>query len=258
MSTTKILVCGACGRMGTRIIELAKNDKELIVVGGLEIPGHPGIGSGDPKVYGRIEDVIGACDVVIDFTAPGSTIQHLLEAKKHKKPVVVGTTGFSTQELTEVNSMAREMPLVVSPNMSVGINILFKLVADVAKAVPDYDVEILELHHNKKKDAPSGTADKLFRIIAKALGRSPESCGVYGRKGVVGERKKEEIGVMAIRAGDIVGDHTVFFAGNGERIELTHRAHSRDTLAAGALLAAKWLVKQNPGLYDMQDVLGMK
>jgi 4-hydroxy-tetrahydrodipicolinate reductase len=128
----------------------------------------------------------------------------------------------------------------------------------VAKAVPGYDVEIVELHHNQKKDAPSGTAAKLYQIIAKALGRNPEKSGIYGRHGVIGARKKEEIGVMAVRAGDIVGDHTVYFAGAGERLELTHRAHSRDTLASGALTAAKWLAKQKPGLYDMQDVLNIK
>lgn len=248
MNKTRIIVCGALGKMGSRIIRLAQADSELEVAGGVEAK--------DNTLYTKdISSVLPSGDVVIDFTAPAATLEHLALCKKARKAIVIGTTGFSVEEIKNIKEASVHVPVVFSPNMSVGVNLLFILAKETAKALSNYDIEIVELHHNQKKDAPSGTAAKLSEIIADSLGRKIEDVGIYGRKGVTGARTKEEIGVMAVRAGDIVGEHTVYFAGPGERIELTHRAHSRDTFAAGAIVAAKWVVRQKPGLYDMQHVL---
>jgi 4-hydroxy-tetrahydrodipicolinate reductase len=258
MNKVKIIVSGAAGKMGTRIIALAQNDKNTEVVGEIEAGGsYTLIENGQRKAVDGME--LAACgDVLVDFSTPQASLEHLALAVAAGKAIVLGTTGFSEAETEKIKAAAGKIPVVFSPNMSVGVNLLFKLAAQVAKVLADYDIEILELHHNQKKDAPSGTAVKLAQVIASSLGRNIEDVGVYGRHGVIGPRKKEEIGVLAVRAGDIVGEHTVFFAGPGERIELTHRAHSRDTLASGALVAAKWLARQKSGLYDMQDVLGLK
>jgi 4-hydroxy-tetrahydrodipicolinate reductase len=244
--------------MGTSIIRLAQADADVSVTGAVENRGNPAVGTGSPKIAAAIEDVIALGDVVVDFTMPEASLAHLAAAEKNNKAIVVGTTGFSAEQIARIREASRKIPVVFTPNMSIGVNILFKLAAEVARIVPGYDVEIVELHHNQKKDAPSGTAVKLAEVIAGALDRNLKDVGVYGRQGIVGPRKKEEIGILAMRAGDIVGEHTAYFAGPGERIEITHRAHSRDTLASGALTAAKWLAKQKPGLYDMQDVLGIK
>jgi 4-hydroxy-tetrahydrodipicolinate reductase len=185
-------------------------------------------------------------------------VEHLVEALKSSKSIVIGTTGFSETEISEIKAASKKIPVFFTPNMSVGVNLLFKLAEEAAKIIPGYDIEIVELHHNQKKDAPSGTAVKLLEVISRALGKDPKKIGVFGRQGTPGARSKEEIGVMAVRAGDIVGEHTVYLAGPGERIELTHRAFSRDTFAAGALRAAKWVYGKAPGLYDMQDVQGLK
>src|SRR5262249_14438283 len=175
------------------------------------------------------------------------------------RAMVIGTTGFSTSELDEVRTLARQVPCVCSPNMSVGVNLIYKVIAEMAKTLGDeYDIEVIEAHHRLKKDAPSGTALKIAEILARAVNRDLNHVGVYARKGMIGERKKGEIGIQTIRAGDIVGDHTILFGGVGERIEVTHRASSRDTFARGALRAARWVVKQPPGLYDMMDVLGLR
>jgi 4-hydroxy-tetrahydrodipicolinate reductase len=258
MDKTKIIVCGAAGKMGVRILDLARQDANIQIAGAVEYAKHPAIGIGDPAIRGALREVISAGDVIIEFTSPAATLEHLAEAVDKKRAMVIGTTGFKPEEEKAIHSAASRIPIVFSPNMSVGINLLFKLAAEVAGIIPGYDIEIVELHHNQKKDAPSGTAVKLAQVIAGALDRDLDKVGVYGRHGVIGPRKKEEIGVLAVRAGDIVGDHTIYFAGLGERIELTHRAHSRDTLAAGALRAARWVVAQKPGLYDMQDVLGFR
>ena len=256
----KIVVCGAAGRMGQAIYSIAKVDENVQIVGALEYEGSPAIGTCNPPIAasGELEKYLPEADVLIDFTNPDSALKHLETAKKYKKPVVIGTTGFITEQKEKIAEYAKKIPVIMSPNMSVGVNILFKLVASVAKRIPDYDIELLELHHNKKKDAPSGTAAALAEVVAGAIGKNINDVGVYGRKSIMAERKKDEIGIMSIRAGDIVGEHTVYFAGPGERIELTHRAHSRDTFAAGAIRAAKWLIDKEPGLYDMQDVLGIK
>ena len=198
-------------------------------------------------------------EVVIDFSVPEATLSHLRAVVQRRRAMVIGTTGFSSDELQELRSLARQVPCVFSPNMSVGVNLLYKVIGEMAKTLgDDYDIEVIEAHHRLKKDAPSGTALKIAEVLARAVNRDLNQVGVYARKGLVGERKKQEIGIQTIRAGDIVGDHTVLFGGMGERIEITHRASSRDTFARGALRAAHWVVKQPPGLYDMMDVLNLK
>jgi len=253
----KIGVCGAAGRMGSRIIALAQNNPELCVVAGVERKELQKNCPNNIKLSDNLSDVVELCDIIIDFTAPDVTLKNVALAKEKNKPIVIGTTGFDAQKLQIIANASKGIPVLLSPNMSLGVNLLFKLSAIAAKALKGYDIEIVELHHNQKKDAPSGTAAKLAEIMALALDRDIAKVGVYGREGIVGARTKEEIGVMAVRAGDIVGEHTVYLAGTGERIELTHRAYSRDILASGALTAAKWLSKQSSGLYSMQDVLSL-
>jgi len=198
-------------------------------------------------------------DVVVDFTTPPATMGHLRIVSQHRRGIVIGTTGFSPAELDELRAAAKVIPCVCSPNMSVGINVIYKVIGEMAKTLgEDYDIEVIEAHHRLKKDAPSGTALKMAEVLARAVNRDLAQVGVYARKGLIGERTRGEIGIQTIRAGDIVGDHTVLFGTMGERIEVTHRASSRDTFARGALRAARWLVKQPPGLYDMLDVLGLK
>jgi 4-hydroxy-tetrahydrodipicolinate reductase len=186
-------------------------------------------------------------------------LESLEFAKETQKAIVIGTTGLNSEQMERLKELSKEVRCVYSPNMSVGVNVMFRIVQEVAKTLgPDYDVEILEAHHHLKKDSPSGTAVRLGELIAKATGRDFSKVGVYGRRGMIGERTKEEIGVQVIRAGDIVGEHTVLFGGVGERLEIIHRAHSRDNFARGAVRAALWVVNQPNGLYDMQDVLGLR
>jgi 4-hydroxy-tetrahydrodipicolinate reductase len=253
----KITVCGAAGRMGQTILAIAKSDESVKIVGALEYDGSRAIGTGDPVIssIGDLEKFLSETEVLIDFTNPESALRNLEAAGKYKVSVVIGTTGFNEEQGKKIMEISESIPVVFSPNMSVGVNILFKLVEAVAKKIPDYDIEIVELHHNKKKDSPSGTAAKLAEIAAASTGKNISDVSVYDRHFADAVRKKDEIGLHSIRAGDIVGDHTVYFAGPGERIELTHRAHSRDTFAAGAIRAAKWAAGRKPGLYDMMDVL---
>lgn len=265
----KLTVCGAAGRMGSRIIALSKEYEDLKVVGAVEASGNPkigvdaglvaGVGNLDVPITDDLEKVISDTDIVINFTNPEATLEHLAVVKKHKKSIVIGTTGFSNDQVKIIQESAKEIPIVFSPNMSIGVNLLFKILADVARVLgDDYDIEIVEAHHRMKKDAPSGTAIKMAKVIAEALGRNLDEVAVYARKGIIGERTKKEIGIQTVRAGDIVGEHTVLFGGLGERIEITHKASSRDTFARGALKAAKWLYGKSAGLYDMGDVLGIK
>jgi 4-hydroxy-tetrahydrodipicolinate reductase len=257
----KITICGAAGKMGQAIVSVVKTEFDVQIAGALEYDGNKAIGAGDPIIFpvSSLEKFLTESDVVIDFTNPESTLKNLEAAKKYDVPVVVGTTGFTEKQREKISEISKNIPIVFSPNMSVGVNILFKLVEAVAKKIPDYDIEIVELHHNKKKDSPSGTAVKLAEVAASSIDKNINDVVVYGRHFSDLARKKEEIGILSVRAGDIVGEHTVYFAGSGERIELTHRAHSRDTFATGAVRAAKWLVSsQNPGLYDMFDVLNLK
>lgn len=263
-----VVVTGVAGRMGSTLARLVEEDPDLYLVGATEAPDHPWVGQELKALLGVGEGVEVApsleaalseqAQVVIDFTQPQATLSHLETAVEHGIPMVIGTTGLSGDDLEKARSMASRIPCVWAPNMSVGVNLLFKLVGEVARILgEDYDVEIVEIHHRFKKDAPSGTAVRLAESVAQALDRDLDEVGVYGRHGLVGERKREEIGVMALRAGDVVGEHTVIFGTQGERVELTHRAHSRETFARGALRAAKWVVDKGPGLYDMAQVLGL-
>ena len=265
----KVIVAGAAGRMGCRLVSLIKDSTALTLVGAIEGKGHHTIGEDAGEIAGcgragvPISDDLSALldrgDVVVEFSSPEATVDHLRIVAQHKRAMVIGTTGFSASELEELKSLARQVPCVCSPNMSVGVNLIYKVISEMAKTLGDeYDIEVIEAHHRLKKDAPSGTALKIAEVLAKAVSRDLNQVGVYARKGLIGERKKKEIGIQTIRAGDIVGDHTILFGGMGERIEVTHRASSRDTFASGALRAARWVVRQPPGLYDMMDVLSLK
>jgi 4-hydroxy-tetrahydrodipicolinate reductase len=265
----KVIVAGAAGRMGCRLVTLIKDSTILRLAGAVEGKGHHALGQDAGEVAGcgrvgvSITDDLSALleggEVVIDFSAPEATLNHLRAVAQHRRAMVIGTTGFSASELVELKVLARQVPCVLSPNMSVGINLIYKVITEMAKTLGDeYDIEVIEAHHRLKKDAPSGTALKIAEVLARAVNRDLNQVGVYERKGLIGERKKTEIGIQTIRAGDIVGDHTVLFGGMGERIEVTHRASSRDTFARGALRAARWAIRQPPGLYDMMDVLNLK
>lgn len=262
-------VAGIGGRMGSRIAQLARETEGVELIGVFEHPAHPAVGKdvaeiigGSPtgmRISGNMEQALGDADVVIDFTNASASLGHLQVAAARKVPMVVGSTGFSADQMEQARELSRNFPCVLTPNMSMGVNVLFKVVADVARLLGGgFDVEIVEAHHRFKKDAPSGTALKLAQIVAGALERDLDQVGVYARHGLIGERTDQEIGIQTLRGGDIVGEHTVLFAGLGERIELTHRAHSRDNFARGAIRAALWVVQQPPGLYDMQHVLGIR
>lgn len=265
----KAIITGAGGRMGSRIISLLEEEQGIEPAGAVERMDHPvvgqdvgeflGLGKRGIVVESGLDSCISRGDVVIDFTSHEASMQNMEIAARHKRAIVIGSTGFSSAEMEKIQELARNVPCVLAPNMSVGVNVMFKLLKLVAETLgDDYDVEILEVHHHLKKDAPSGTALKMAQIVAEALGRDLNEVGVYERKGLVGERSRTEIGIQSLRAGDIVGEHTVLFGAVGERLELIHRAHSRDNFARGAIRAAKWVVNQEPGLYDMQDVLGLR
>lgn len=265
----KAIVSGAAGRMGGRIIHMIHQNPDIELVAAFERPDHPSIGSdagliagiGELGVIinGSLEEVVDKGDVLIEFTTPEATIANLKIAADKDLAVVIGTTGFSGALLEEVKELAARVRCVMAPNMSVGVNVMFKIAGEMARILgTDFDMEILEVHHRFKKDAPSGTAMRLAQILADATGRDLEKVAVYERKGLIGERKTDEIGIQTWRAGDIAGEHTILFGGMGERLELTHRAHSRDNFARGAVRAALWVVNQPKGLYDMQDVLGLK
>jgi 4-hydroxy-tetrahydrodipicolinate reductase len=262
-------VAGIAGRMGSRVAQLVRETAGLELVAGFERPDHPLVGKDLGEVMGAerlnlvvaagIQQVLEQADVVIDFTSAAASLQHLEAASAAGKAMVIGSTGFTPEQIARAREVAGRIPCVLAPNMSMGVNVLFKVVAEVARLLgDDYDVEIIEAHHRFKKDAPSGTALKLGQVVAEALGRDLGQVGVYARHGLTGERDPQAIGIQTIRAGDIVGEHTVLYANLGERIEITHRAHSRDNFARGALRAALWVVQQPPGLYDMQHVLGIK
>ena len=266
---TKVIIAGAAGRMGRRIGYMVNEHLELQVAGGFERPENPdvgrdmgelgGYGANGVKVANALEAVIDEGDVIIDFTFHEATMKIARQAAQKNRAMVIGTTGLSQENLQELASLCKNFPCVQAPNMAVGVNVLFKLAAKVASILGnDYDMEIVEAHHRMKKDAPSGTAMKLGEMMAQAVGRNLDEDGVFSRHGIIGERTDKEIGLQTIRGGDIVGEHTVYFAGAGERLELTHRAHSRDNFARGAALAAAWVVKQPNGLYNMFDVLGLQ
>lgn len=265
----KAIVAGACGRMGKRIIHMIHQNQEIILHGAFERPDHPsvkedagqvaGVGNLGVKIAGSLEDVIDQGDVLIDFTAPQATLDNIKMIVSRGLAMVIGTTGITGDMLKEVEAIAGKIRCVMAPNMSVGVNVMFRIAGEMARILgSDYDTEILEVHHRLKKDAPSGTAMRLAQIVAESVGRDLEKVGVYERKGIIGERTDEEIGIQTWRAGDITGEHTVMFGGIGERLELIHRAHNRDNFARGGVRAALWIVNQPEGLYDMQDVLGLR
>jgi 4-hydroxy-tetrahydrodipicolinate reductase len=245
----KIIISGISGKMGSRIGVLASQDKNIEIAGGLEDSSSPAIGRDigeliaigkiNKKIEADFNKIVSFCDVLIEFTGPSATMEHLEAAVKNKKAMVIGTTGFSKDETGKIKEASGKIPIVFSPNMSIGANLMFKITEEVAAALgKDYEAEIIEAHHDQKKDAPSGTAKRLGEVVSKVKGKMPP--------------------IHSVRLGDIVGDHTVIFAGKGERIELTHRAHSRDAFAKGALDAAKFLAGKKPGLYTMADVIGVK
>lgn len=269
----KVAVMGCAGRMGREIAGLVLENNNLVLSGGVERRGHPlvgkdmiaallgspGFGLNRPEaiISDDLKEIIGGIDVVIDFTNPESSMEHYRIVADAGKAIVIGTTGFSAGQITIMESFREKAVCVRSPNMSIGVNVMFKLVAEAARMLSSYDMEITEIHHNLKKDAPSGTAMRLAEILARETKRDLSKVGVYGRHGLVGERKPDEIGVMSLRMSDVVGEHTVFFGGQGERVEITHKATSRKNFAAGAVLAAGWLGGKKNGIYDMRDVLGL-
>jgi 4-hydroxy-tetrahydrodipicolinate reductase len=256
----KVAIAGAGGRMGRALIEAVVADPALELAVALDAAGSPALGqpAGKLKIGSDLGALSGA-DVLIDFTRPEGTLAHLDACLRHGKALVIGTTGFSDAQKTRIAQGARRIAIVQSPNFAIGVNVVFRLAQTAAAALgDDYDVEIVEAHHRHKVDAPSGTALKLGELVAAALGRDLAKVATHGRAGDTGERPAKAIGFHAIRGGDIVGEHTVIFAGAGERVEVTVRSQSRMTYAAGALRAAKWLRGHAPGLYDMSDVLGLK
>jgi 4-hydroxy-tetrahydrodipicolinate reductase len=250
----KVIVCGALGKMGRTVIEEIAGDPELELAAAIEVPQNPGIGTkiGAVEVTSNLGAAAAGGDIVVDFTSAKAALANIGIAAAAAKAMIVGTTGLSAEELAEAKRAAERIPLIISPNMSAGVNLLFKVVADVTRALPDFDAEIVEMHHNKKKDSPSGTAAKIADVIAQAR---PSASIIHGREGLLGPRRPDEIAVHALRGGDVVGEHTVVFAGEGERFEITHRAHSRRTFARGTLRAIHFLHGKGPGLYTMADVL---
>ena len=252
----KIAIAGAGGRMGRTLIEAVLADRELELAAALEMAGSPALGSeiGRTKVTSDA-GMVALADVLIDFTRPEGTAAHL----KHARAMVIGTTGFSDAQKRSIADAGTRIPIVMAANFAVGVNAVYKLAETAARILgDDYDVEIIEAHHRHKVDAPSGTALRLGEIVASVLKRNLKSDAKHGREGDTGVRPRNEIGFHAIRGGDIVGEHTVIFAGTGERVEVTVRSQSRMTYALGALRAAKWLKGRAPGLYDMGDVLGLR
>lgn len=259
----KICVAGACGRMGRRLIELAF-EEHLAIGGAFDVPSNAGteIPYGETNIIKVAENAAAAVlrsDVLLDFTVADAVVANVHEAAEAGIPAVVGTSGLNADQRKALDRFGDRIALVIAPNTSVGVNLLFKLTAEVASILGlSYNVEITEIHHNKKVDSPSGTAVRLAERAAEALGLDYDKDVVHGRHGFVGQRPANQIGVHALRGGDVVGEHTVSFVGQGERIELTHRAHSRDTFARGALRAARFAAAAAPGVYDMQDVLGLR
>lgn len=265
----KVIIAGAAGRMGQRVAHMVNLHPQLKYAAAFEAKGNPSIGRDAGQLDGGekngviigegIESVIDRGDVIIDFTFHKATMEFARVAARHGRAMVIGTTGLSAENLAELRELAKNFPCVQAPNMSVCVNVLFKLVKKTAAILgDDYDIEIVEAHHNKKKDAPSGTALKFAEMAAEGVNRNLDDVLVLERSGIIGERKPHEIGIQTIRAADIVGEHTVLFAGPGERIEMVHRAHSRDHFARGATTAAAWIVGKECGVYSMFDVLGLQ
>jgi len=264
----RIAIAGASGRMGRTLIEALSQADDAILAAALDLPGSPFLGKDAGELIGascgiRIVDDIDAAlaqaDCLIDFTRPEGTLQHLQLCRRRGVHMVIGTTGITVEGKQAIQAAAREIPIVFAPNMAVGVNLVFRLLDVAARALSEgYDVEVIEAHHRHKVDAPSGTALRMGEVVAAALGRDLSECAVYGREGHTGERPASQIGFATVRGGDIVGDHTVLFAGTGERVEISHKAASRMPYAMGALRAARYMRNRASGLYDMQDVLGLR
>ncbi|MDO9402363.1 MAG: 4-hydroxy-tetrahydrodipicolinate reductase [Polaromonas sp.] len=267
-SRHRIAVAGAGGRMGQMLVEAVYASSDCRLTGALDVAASPGLGADAAAFLGKTSGIKITADlaagltgsqVLIDFTRPEGTLAHLRKCRELGVKLVIGTTGFSDAQKAEIAAAAKDIAIVMAPNMSVGVNVTLKLLEMAAKALSTgYDIEIIEAHHRHKVDAPSGTALKMGEVIAGALGRDLKDCAVYARQGVTGERDPSSIGFATIRGGDIVGDHTVLFLGAGERIEITHKSSSRATYAQGSLRAARFLAGQSAGLYDMFDVLDLK
>jgi 4-hydroxy-tetrahydrodipicolinate reductase len=251
--------------MGRRIIDLIRTEPGLRLSGALAHAAHPalgqdvgelaGVGPMGISLEGDLANILPHADVVIDFSRADATMDYLPMVAAAQKAMVIGTTGFTASQRADIVQLSKTMRCLLAPNMSLGVNVLFQVLQQVATLLPDYDVEILEAHHRTKVDAPSGTALRMAAIIAEALQRNLDNVAVYGRHGMVGRRSDSEIAIQAIRAGDIVGEHTIIFGGMGERLEFIHRSQNRDIFARGALRAAQWIVQQPPGLYSMEDLL---
>ena len=264
-----VIINGACGRMGRLIIRGVSEQADMEIAGAIEFSGHPQIGSDAGVVAGigeigiavtdNLEGVLESADVVIEFSQPEATLQHLREVVNADKAMVIATTGFDSDELATVNELASQIRCVMAPNMSLGVNVMIQALELIAKALgDDYDIEVIEAHHNHKADSPSGTALRLAETVAAALERDLDEVGVYGRHGIVGARPKKQIGIHAVRGGDIAGDHTVLFATEGEQLSVVHRAHSPEAFAKGAIRAAKWVIDAPKGLHDVSEVLFQK
>lgn len=269
MTATRVCIHGAAGRMGRALIEACLNQPGLKLAAAIERPDSSligqdagailGLGKLGVSITGRLTDVLGHFDLLVDFTRPEPSLTALGECADSGKSMVIGTTGFDTAGRAAIESAARKIPVVMAPNFSVGVNLTLKLLDTAARVLGDsVDVEIVEAHHRHKVDAPSGTALRMGEVVAQALGRDLKRVAVTGREGHTGERDRQTIGFATVRGGDVVGDHSVLFLGEGERVEITHRANSRRTFAMGAMRAAAWLSGRRAGLYDMQDVLGLK
>lgn len=268
MTGLRIAIAGASGRMGRMLIEAVLKDGEAVLASAFDRPGSPAVGKdagdlvGQPcgvAVVDSADAALAVADCLIDFTRPEGTLEHLALCRKHGVAMIIGTTGFDAAGKQAIADAAKEIPVVFAPNMGVGVNVVFKLLETAARILSQgYDIEIVEAHHRHKVDAPSGTALRMGEVVAEALGRDLEECAIYGREGVTGERDPSTIGFATVRGGDIVGDHTVMFCGIGERVEVTHKSSSRMTYALGSLRAARYLAGKQNGLFDMQDVLGLR
>ncbi|MCX8082051.1 MAG: 4-hydroxy-tetrahydrodipicolinate reductase [bacterium] len=256
---TKIVVCGAEGKMGSLIIQLAIQKKEeFIVKGGVEYKAHSSVGKTNSSgifISDNLSDVMKGDEVVIDFSTPEGAIEHLKECKIKKTPFVTGVTGFNSEDMKILKESSSDIPVFYSPNMSIGVNLFFEIIKFSAKILKEYEIEISEIHHKFKKDAPSGTAKKIADIICNILNRKPEKVIKHGRAGLTGIRAVEEIGIHSLRLGDIVGEHYVYFGGSGEVIEISHRCYNRTAFASGALKAASFIKNKKTGFYTMEDIL---